>query len=88
MNKQATDLCVDLLGAAGMIYGSYDTRPFNIEDAAEYGSPVRAFLRARANTIEGGTSEILRTTLGERVLGLPGDVRVDKSLPWSEVRRS
>ncbi|WP_416211268.1 acyl-CoA dehydrogenase family protein [Frankia sp. Cas3] len=88
LNKQATDLCVDLLGAAGMIYGSYDTREFNIEDAADQGSPVRAFLRARANTIEGGTSEILRTTLGERVLGLPGDIRVDKSLPWSEVRRS
>ncbi|WP_322779540.1 acyl-CoA dehydrogenase family protein [Frankia sp. Cas4] len=88
LNKQATDLCVDLLGAAGMIYGSYATRDFNIEDAPDHGSPVRAFLRARANTIEGGTSEILRTTLGERVLGLPGDIRVDKSLPWSEVRRS
>ena len=51
-------------------------------------STQKAFLRARANSIEGGTTEIMRNILGERVLGLPGDVRVDKDLPWSEVPRS
>ena len=52
------------------------------------GDPQQAFLRSRANSIEGGTTEIMKNILGERVLGLPGDVRVDKDLPWTEVPRS
>ena len=44
-------------------------------------APQKAFLRCRANSIEGGTTEVMKNILGERVLGLPGDVRVDKDAP-------
>jgi alkylation response protein AidB-like acyl-CoA dehydrogenase len=85
-NKRVYELCIDLLGPTGMLYGSYEMiRP----DQANHSDTVqKAFLRARANSIEGGTSEIMRNILGERVLGLPGDVRVDRDRPWSEVPRN
>jgi len=49
---------------------------------------AHAFLRARANSIEGGTTEILKTQMGERLLGLPREPEVDKGIPWKEIRRS
>jgi alkylation response protein AidB-like acyl-CoA dehydrogenase len=88
LNKKLTNLCVDLLGPAGALYSSWDmTRP-ELIGGPRSDNVQQQFLRARANTIEGGTSEIMRNILAERVLGLPGDVRVDKDVPWVEVPRS
>ncbi len=85
LNKDVYALCIDLLGPEGMLYGSYEMRrPETVED---YDLPT-AFLRSRANTIEGGTSEIMRNILGERVLGLPGEPRVDRDVAWRDVPRS
>jgi alkylation response protein AidB-like acyl-CoA dehydrogenase len=86
LNKAIYELALDIMGAEGMTYGSYElVRP---RHALFTDDLHKNFLRARANSIEGGTSEVLRNILGERVLGLPGDVRVDKELPWIEVPRS
>jgi alkylation response protein AidB-like acyl-CoA dehydrogenase len=87
LNQAIYEFCVDLSGPEGMLYDSYQMRR-PVGAGAIDGGVTRLFLRSRANSIEGGTSEILRNILGERVLGLPGDVRTDKGLPWSQVPRN
>jgi alkylation response protein AidB-like acyl-CoA dehydrogenase len=86
LNKDIYAKVVDLMGAQGMLYGSYEmVRP---ETAMGADTVQKAFLRSRANSIEGGTTEVMKNILGERVLGLPGDVRVDREVPWSQVPRN
>ncbi len=86
LNKDVYSFTMNLMGAEGMLYGSYDLE--QPDTAMGFSDPQKAFLRARANSIEGGTTEVMKNILGERVLGLPGDIRVDKGKPWTEVPRS
>jgi alkylation response protein AidB-like acyl-CoA dehydrogenase len=87
-NQRVYELCMDLLGAGGMLYPA--GYPMIRPEVLGMGSTDvhKSFLRVRANSIEGGTSEVMRNILGERVLGLPGDVRNDKELAWKDVPRS
>jgi alkylation response protein AidB-like acyl-CoA dehydrogenase len=90
LNQEIYEFCMDLLGVEGTLYGSYDDLlevSINARGHAPSGGIQQRFLRSRANTVEGGTSEILRNVLGERVLGLPGDMRADVGLPWREIPR-
>ena len=86
LNQKIFELCIELEGAEGMLHAN-GYPMIRSEEAHNSGSISGQFLRSRANTIEGGTSEIMRNILGERVLGLPGDVRVDKDVPWSDIPR-
>ena len=89
MNKRLWETAIDVLGTKALSFeAGYELRQsvagaWTPESLAKY-----QFLRSRANSIEGGTSEIMRNILGERVLGLPGEPRVDKDVPWKDVPRS
>ena len=89
VNERIYELCVNLLGADALV--DYDYTMRRSEQLGLVGPPGSArkmFLRSRANSIEGGTSEIQRNILGERVLGLPGEPRADKDVPWVQVPRN
>ena len=70
---------MDLLGQAGAV-----TDPALAPMAGLFQDGL---LSAPGQRIAGGTDEILRNIIAERVLGLPGDVRVDKDAPFSRTGR-
>ena len=78
-NQSLQVLAMDLLGARAVAWE---------QDNAEPASYVEEFLRTRANSIEGGTSEIQRNIVGERVLGLPREPDPYLGQAWREVPRS
>jgi len=78
-NQRRSNLAMDAHGMHAVAWSTED-------DAAR--SRATTFLRARANTIEGGTSEVLRNQMAERILGLARDPDGDKGLAWAETKRN
>ncbi len=75
---------VELSGEAGLRYDDWTMRRPEKTDFTGR-EPGYRYLRAKGNSIEGGTSEILRNVIAERVLGLPPEHRVDKNVAWKDL---
>jgi alkylation response protein AidB-like acyl-CoA dehydrogenase len=84
LGQRIAALNVDLLGAEGMLIEGYDPPPGDRSNA----SLQRSFVSSPSGTIAGGTSNIQRNIIAERILGLPRDPDPSRSLPWSEVPHS
>ena len=76
LSQRITTAAIDLSGPAGVAW-----------EAPGQPLLVREFLQARSLTIAGGTSEIQRNILGERILGLPREPEPDRNLPWRQIAR-
>jgi alkylation response protein AidB-like acyl-CoA dehydrogenase len=86
-NKRTYELAVTLMGTEGMLMVDDYPKVRPNETGINSGDVRKRFLRVRANSIEGGTSEVMRNIIGERVLGLPGEPRNDKTVSWKDIPR-
>jgi len=80
MMQEIAAFALDLQGQGGIL-----TDP---ELAAATARFQAMLLRSPATRIEGGSDEVLRNIIAERVLGLPGDIRVDKTVPFNQIPTS
>ena len=82
LNQRIQLLATRLLGADAMAWESTER-----DYAASLPYEVQGMLRSRANTIEGGTTEVNKNVLGERVLGLPREPDPWQGVSWRETPR-
>jgi alkylation response protein AidB-like acyl-CoA dehydrogenase len=86
LNQEISQFEVELAGPDGLRFEDWTMR--RPQGTSFFGrDPGYRYLRARGNSIEGGTSEILRNIIAERVLGLPPEIRLDKDVPWKDLPR-
>jgi len=86
LNQALSGLEIELLGEEGLTYDDWTFRRPTHVDFTGREAGYR-YLRAKGNSIEGGTSEVLRNIIAERVLGLPSEPRVDKDVAWKDLPR-
>jgi alkylation response protein AidB-like acyl-CoA dehydrogenase len=84
LNQEISGFELELLGEEGLRYDDWTMRRPSRVDAL-HRTPGYRYLRAKGNSIEGGTSEILSNIIAERVLGLPSEPRIDKDIAWKDL---
>jgi alkylation response protein AidB-like acyl-CoA dehydrogenase len=84
LNQEITGFELDLAGEDALRYEDWTMRRPALVDFIGR-SPQYRYLRAKGNSIEGGTSEVLRNIIAERVLGLPAEPRVDTAVAWKDL---
>ena len=84
--QRLSGLELEVLGDEGLYYQDWTTVRPEATNMTGRDAGYR-YLRAKGNSIEGGTSEIIRNVIAERVLGLAPEIRTDTQLPWQELGR-
>jgi alkylation response protein AidB-like acyl-CoA dehydrogenase len=84
LNQEITGFELDLAGDEALRYEDWTMRRPAMVDFVGRSAQYR-YLRAKGNSIEGGTSEVLRNIVAERVLGLPAEPRVDTAVAWKDL---
>ena len=80
MMQDMGSFAADMAEGAGLIQGDQDALP-------HLAKLQQTYLYSAGLRIAGGTDEILRNIIAERVLGLPGDKRPDKNIPFNELHK-